>query len=226
MYAIPASQCAEYSKKEINEYNLELHTARSQMDLYGKLKKMVGKEYSHLHNVEDLWENCRDDKEVHMRYYMRMMAYFFKKFNLFLMPDQVVEDENTVIDPWYDVISNLSLPLIDWDKEEVNDLDVLTNPIEARKKRWIYEQVAPRKFQGVTLTYGELEDEPKSETDSGTIVAPSGETSKSPPTTRSKKRKEVVEHQPKHKVYSRKPSKGEPSKKAKKLGGFTEMPTI
>lgn len=83
------------------------------MDLYKKLNKMVGKEYSHLHNVEDFWENYRDDKEVYMRHYMRMTIYFVKTVNLFAVSDKVVEDENTVIDPRYVVIANLPLPIID-----------------------------------------------------------------------------------------------------------------
>lgn len=57
---------------------MELYTPRIRMDPYGKLKKMVGKEYSHLHNVEDFWVNYKDDKEVHMRHYMYMTAYFFQ----------------------------------------------------------------------------------------------------------------------------------------------------
>lgn len=76
MYAIPTSQCVKYSTKELNEYNLELHTTRPQMDPYGIFINMVGKEYANLHDVKDFRENCRDEKEVCMRYYMCMTAYF------------------------------------------------------------------------------------------------------------------------------------------------------
>lgn len=107
------------------------------MDPYGKLRKMVRIEHAHVHNVEDFWANYRDDKEVHKRHYMRMMTYFIKKFNLFPMLDQIVENENIVIDPQYDAITNLLLPLIHWNEEEINDLDILMNPIEARTKEWI-----------------------------------------------------------------------------------------
>lgn len=134
---------------------------------------------------------------------MHMMAYFVKMVNLFLLPDQVLDEENTIIDPRFNVIANLPLPLIGWDEEYVNDLKILTKPIEARKKQWINGKISQLKLQGATLTYGELKDELERETNSGTFAAPSGETSKSPPTTISKKRKEVEERQPKHKVYSR-----------------------
>lgn len=157
---------------------------------------------------------------------MCINTYFVKIVNLFPMLDQIVEDKNTVIDLRFDPIANLPLPLIDWDEEEVNNLDILTKPIEDRTKQWIDEQVAQLKLQGETLTYGELEDEIKSKIDSGTVAARSGETSKSPSSIRSKKRKEVAERQPKHKVYSIKASEGEPSKKGNKLGRPVKMPTI
>lgn len=57
MYAIPTSQCVEYSEKEINEYNLELCTPQPRIDPYGKLKKMVAKDNAYLHSVEEFWEN-------------------------------------------------------------------------------------------------------------------------------------------------------------------------
>lgn len=72
MYVVLAAQSTEYSKKEIVEYNLDLHTARPRMDPYGKLKKMVERQYAHLPHIEHLWANCQDDKEVRMRAYMRM----------------------------------------------------------------------------------------------------------------------------------------------------------
>lgn len=69
------------------------------MDPYGKLTKMVAAKYSHRHSVEYFWANCKDDNEVRMRHYMHMTVYFVKRFNLFPVLDQVVEDENTIMDP-------------------------------------------------------------------------------------------------------------------------------
>lgn len=43
------------------------------------------------------------------------------------------------MDPLYNTVTNLSLPLIDLDEKEVDDLDILTEPIEAWTKEWIYE---------------------------------------------------------------------------------------
>lgn len=78
------------------------------------------------------------------------------------------------------------------------------------------------KKQGITLTYAELKDELERETNSGTTTAPSGENSKSPLATRSRKRKEMAESQPKPRVYARKVVEGESSKRPKTSG----MPTI
>lgn len=64
------------------------------------------------------------------------------------------------------------------------------------------------------------------ETNSGIATIPSKETSKSPPSTRTRKRKEMVEYQPKPRVYTRKALEGEPSNKLKKLGSFKKIPTI
>lgn len=55
---------------------------------------------------------------------MRMVAQFVWSINLFLMPDQIVEDD-TIIDERFNVMADFSLPLIDWDEEEVNDLDIV-----------------------------------------------------------------------------------------------------
>lgn len=72
-----------------------------------------------------------------MRHYMRMTTYFIKSIKLFLILDQIVEDENIVIDPRYDVVANLPFPLIDWKEEEVNNLNILTKPVEHRMRQWI-----------------------------------------------------------------------------------------
>lgn len=116
MYELHTSQCAQNSEKELTKYHVRLHTARPRMDPYGHIKKVLGPEYAHLHSIEDFWANCIDDKEVQMRHYMRMTAYFVKRVNLFPVPDQVEEDESTVIDPRYNAVGDLSLPLIDWDE--------------------------------------------------------------------------------------------------------------
>lgn len=86
------------------------------------------------------------------------------------------EDESTVMDPRYNVVANLPLPLIDWDEQEVDDLEILTKPLKAQTKEWIDGRVSQLKQQGVTLTYEGLESELVSEIDSGIVVAPSGET--------------------------------------------------
>lgn len=143
------------------------------------------------------------------------------------MPDQIVDEKDTIPDERFDVVSKFPLLLIDWNEEEVNDLDIVTRPIENRMIQWVDAQISQLKAHGVVLTYSELIDELEIEIDSGIAIAPAGETSKSPPTTKSRKRKYVSERQPKNKVYIRKTSKGESlSKNAKKSRGFSEMPTI
>lgn len=145
MYELHTSQCSDYFDKELVEYNLELHTAQLWMDPYDKLRKMVGIEHAYVHNVEDSWANWRDDKEVRMRHSM-CMVYFIKKFNLFTVPNQIVEDGNTVIDPWYGAVANLPVPLTDWNKEEVNDLNILMKLIEARTKECIDRKISQLKL--------------------------------------------------------------------------------
>lgn len=81
------------------------------------------------------------------------MTTYFVKVNLFLVPDQVEKDESMAIDPQYNVVVNFPLPLIDWDEQEVNDLDILTKPVEACTKEWIDGKVARLKQKGVILTY-------------------------------------------------------------------------
>lgn len=78
---------------------MRVHTTKISMDPYGHLKKSLGSKYAHLHNVEKFWENFQDDNEVRMRQYMRIQTYFLKRVNLFLIPDQVEEDEDTIMDP-------------------------------------------------------------------------------------------------------------------------------
>lgn len=146
MYALIATQYAKYLGKEIIEYNLGLHTAQPRMDPYGKLKKFVGREYAHLHHIEIFWANCQDDKEVCMRHYMHMTIYFFKIINLFPVQNQILEDENTIVDPRYDVITNLPFPLIDWNEEEVNNLKILTKPVDHRTRQWVDTQITQLKL--------------------------------------------------------------------------------
>lgn len=89
--------------------------------------------------------NFKDDNEVRMRHYMQMTTYFIKKVNLFPITDQVEEDESTAMDPWCNVVANLLLPLIDWDEQEVDDLDILIKPIKARTKEWVDGKISQLK---------------------------------------------------------------------------------
>lgn len=113
LYELHTSQCAHNSMKELEEYHLGFHTSWPWMDPYGHIRKALGPKYSHLHSGEDFWANCKDENEVQMRHYMRMTAYFVKRLNLFPVPNQVEEDESTIIDPQYGVDANLLLPSID-----------------------------------------------------------------------------------------------------------------
>lgn len=209
------------------EYNLDLHIAWARMDLYGKLKKLVGNQYAHRPHIKNYWVNFQDEKEVRMRHYMRMMTQFVWSINLFHVPNQIVEEEDTIIDERFNVVANLLLPLIYWDEKEVNDLDIVKWSVENRTKKWVDSQISQLKVQGAVLTYDKLEDKLKSETDSGVAISPTNEASKSPLAMTSKKRKDAPEHHPKHNVYTWKTVKGESSKKAKKLGGFvSKIPKI
>lgn len=137
-----------------------------------------------------------------MRHYMCMTAQFVKSIKLFLVPGQIVEEEDTLLDVRFNVVANFSLPLIDWNEEEVNDLEIVTKPIENRTRQWVDAQISQLKIQGALLTYGELKDELESEIDSGAATAPGEEGPKYPLVTRSIKRNDVSECQPKHKVYT------------------------
>lgn len=57
-----------------------------------------------------------------------------KSVNLFLIPNQIVEEENNIVDDTYNTVANLPLLVIDWNKEEVTALDILTQPIENRMR--------------------------------------------------------------------------------------------
>lgn len=79
MYKLQTSQCVGNLEKELAEYHFQLHTARLWMDPYGYIRNALGPEYAHLYHIEDFWENYQDDKEVHVKNYMRMTAYFVKR---------------------------------------------------------------------------------------------------------------------------------------------------
>lgn len=127
---------------------------------------------------------------------MRMTTKFVNSINLYPVPDQIVEDEN-VLDESYNPLINLLLLMIDQDELEVMDLDIVTHPVEKRMKKWLDDQVAQLHEQGAKLTYGELEDEMESETNSGAAMRSLGEAPKSSPVTRSRERKDTSEQQPK-----------------------------
>lgn len=102
----------------------------------------------------------------------------------------------------------------------------MTKPIEHKIRQWIDAQITQLKLQRATLIYDNLKDELESETNNGVSIAPAEEAPKYALASRSRKRKEVSEHQPKPKVYARKAIEGESSKREKKSGGFSEILTI
>lgn len=160
------------------------------MDPHGHVRKALGPTYAHKYHVEDFWADCKDDKEVRMRHYMRMTVQFLRRVQLFPVPDQVEEDESTLVHPRYPAVADLAIPSINWDEQEVKDLDTITQPIIARTKEWVDGQVAQLKQRGVALTYEALKSRPSATEDVATSTS-AGETSKSPPVTRSQKRKEA-----------------------------------
>lgn len=87
VYSCPTAPCAENSKKEFAEYNLELHTERGGLDHLGKLKKWVGRQYTHRPHIEYFWTNFDDDHEVRRRYYMRIRTKNFNSIDFFLVPN-------------------------------------------------------------------------------------------------------------------------------------------
>lgn len=76
------------------------------------------------------------------RNYMCMMVLFLRRVQPFLVPDQAEEDESTIMHLRYPAVANLPIPSIDWDEQEVDDLDTITQPIITRTKEWIDGQVA------------------------------------------------------------------------------------
>lgn len=119
------------------------------------------------------------------------------------------------MDPQYNAVANLSLPAIDWNEQEVDDLDIVTKPIIAQTEEWVKRQEAQLKQQGVVLTYKGLKSE-HSATEDVIATVSIGGTSKSPLIALLKKRKEEkIEQSPDPKVYTRKDSGGSPSKKPK-----------
>lgn len=119
---------------------------------------------------------------------MRMTTKFVKSIDLFLVRDQVVNDENTLCQR-YNALSKVPFLVIDQTELEVIELNIVMCPIEQRTKKWLENQMALLQQQGVELTYKELEDDIESETNSGTSVGSLGEDPKSPLVTRSSKRK-------------------------------------
>lgn len=65
MYACPTAPYVEYLEKELVEYNFDLHRNIG-VDPQGKLKKWIGREYTHRPHIEEFWVNCDDDKELQM----------------------------------------------------------------------------------------------------------------------------------------------------------------
>lgn len=129
------------------------------------------------------------------------------------------------MNPRYNVVTNFPLPTIDWDEQEVDDLDIITKPIVAHIEEWVNGQVAWLKQQVVVLTYEGLKSEPSAIEDVAATTSTGG-TSKSPLLTRSKKRKGIEAKQSLDpKVYSRKDSGVSPSKKPRWMGSVAGKPT-
>lgn len=93
------------------------------MDPHGHFRKALGPAYAHQYHIEDFWADCQDDKEMRARHYMRVMVLFLRRVQPFLVPDQVKEDESTIMHLRYPMVANLPIPSIDWDEQEVDDLD-------------------------------------------------------------------------------------------------------
>lgn len=142
LYRLQTSQCTGNSEKELKEYNFDWYTARPRMDPHGHVRKALGLAYAHRYHVKDFWADCKGDKEVRMRHYMHMIMQFLRRVQLFQVPDQLEEDESTLMHPRYLAVANLAIPSIDWDEQEVEDLDTITQPIITRTKEWVDGQVA------------------------------------------------------------------------------------
>lgn len=101
MYKLQTSQCTGNFEKELKDYHFHLHIACPKMDLYGHVRKALGLGFAHLHHIENFWGDCQDYREVRARHYMWMTANFVRKVQRFPIPDQVKEDDSTIMDPRY-----------------------------------------------------------------------------------------------------------------------------
>lgn len=112
------------------------------MDPHGHVRKALGPAYAHQYHIEGFWADCKDDKEVHARHYMCMTMQFLRRVQPFLVLGQVEEDKSTIMHLRYLTVANLPIPSIDWDEQEVDNLDTITEPILTCTREWIDGQVA------------------------------------------------------------------------------------
>lgn len=87
-------------------------------------------------HLEDLYQDCNDEKEVIKKYHSRLPLLKISSLNLKFWLEGVVEDGSNIIEPGWEEVSDLKQLEIDWNHGEDDNINLRTRSILTHMDNW------------------------------------------------------------------------------------------
>lgn len=102
------------------------------------MKNKIKKSYAHVHQIEDVWIDCRIEEDIQSLDYFRLIVEKIENFNLANIPKNLEEDGD-ILDPMYkkNKVVRSPLPLIQWSQKENTSIRVRFQNILDNTNVWL-----------------------------------------------------------------------------------------
>lgn len=106
------------------------------------MKNEIHQNYVHVHRLEDVWDDFRDDEDVRRLDFSRLTLEQIENLDLIKIQDTWEDTTYDLVDPIYfnNNISNTPLPPIQWSKKESKSISLRFAPIMANTNAWLLKK--------------------------------------------------------------------------------------
>lgn len=96
----------------------------------------------HVHRLEDVWVDCRDDEDIRKLDFSRLTLEKIENLDLAKITDTWEDTTDDIVDPIYfcNNIANIPIPPIQWLKKESKSIFARFAPIMANTNAWLLKK--------------------------------------------------------------------------------------
>lgn len=145
-YSITTTPRAKAMESEMQWVTMKKYKRRNDFDYWG-MKDKLKRSYTHVHMIEDIWTECRNDEDVRKSDFSRLTFEQIKNFELANILEDM-QEEDDIVDPAYvgKKIADIPLPPIQWSQKEMISIRERFQPTLANTNIWLEKRGIELKF--------------------------------------------------------------------------------